>query len=478
LTSVNQDDVENWSPVMSRSISKSGSVAGRLVEPLEGRRLLSGTPVPVNDATEFQVNVQTAGPQEMSIGDRSVATDAQGNFVVAWHSINNGVSNLYARRYDAAGNALGGEIKVNTQSGVYSIPSYSVAMNAGGSFVVVWRHAYTVSKNTTSSDVHGQRFDPAGSPVGGEFVASSSANGHSYPTVGMADDGSFVVAWMRDSGSQKEGWNVYGQRFAASGAKVGAEFRVNDYLPGEQGHPSLATDGQGNFLLAWQSPNQDGSDLGVYAKRYNATGAATSGEFRVNVKTSGRQNEPSAALLPDGGFVAVWQDLVPGVLGSSNVRLRRFDASGVGSPEQVVNTHTAGDQDFPKVAADAQGNATVVWWDTSGEDGSGYGVFGQQYDSSGQPSGSELQLNSYTNNDQGACFVAAQPGGKFVAVWDSYGQDGDMDGVFARLFQPSPATTSAASTSTSNSLFSSTAIASTSPTDQKDQTSLAAELLA
>jgi len=459
---------------MGRNITKPESVAGRFIEPLERRALLSGTPVPVNGAPEFQVNVQTAGSQFPGFGDRSIATDAQGAFVVAWQSINNGVSNLYARRYDAAGNALGGEIKVNTQSGVPSIPEYSVAMNAGGSFVVVWRHAYTVSKNTSSSDVHGQRFDPSGSPVGGEFVASSSSNGHSYPTVGMADDDSFVVAWMRNSGSQKEGWNVYGQRFAAGGAKVGAEFRVNDYLPGEQGHPSLAMDGQGNFLLAWQSPNQDGSDYGVYARRYNTSGAAISGEFRVNVKTSGRQAEPSAALLPDGGFVAAWHDLVPGVSGSSDVRLRRFDASGVGSAEQVVNTHTAGDQEFPKVAADAQGNATVVWCDTSGQDGSDYGVFGQQYDASGQLSGSEFQLNSHSDGQQAGCFVAAQPEGKFVAVWESYGQDGDMEGVFARLFQPPVTTTN---TSTSNSLFSSTSIGGDSSTSLKDETSLAGQLL-
>jgi hypothetical protein len=457
----------------NNSVSRSRSTAARQIEALEGRRLLSNTPVPVNDAPEFQVNVQTAGSQTPTYGDRSVATDAQGNFVVTWLSDNNGVRNLYARRYDAAGNALGGEIKVNTQAGVYSIPGFSVAMNAGGSFAVVWHHSYAVSKNTTGYDIHGQRFDPSGNPVGGEFVASSSSNGHAYPAVGMADDGSFAVAWMRNSGSSKEGWNVYGQRFAASGAKVGAEFRANDYLPGDQGHPSLAMDGQGNFLLAWQSPNQDGSDYGVYAKRYAASGAALGGEFRVNEKTAGRQNEPSAALLPDGGFVVAWNDGTPGVSGSFDARLRRFDASGAGSPEQVVNTNTVGDQEFPKVAADAQGNTTVVWEDTSGLDGSGYGVFGRQYDPAGQPNGSEFRLNSHTSGDQAVCYVAAQPGGKFVAVWDGYGEDGDGDGVYARLFQPSPATTAG----TSDPLFSSTFISGTSSTTRQDSVLSNADLL-
>jgi len=459
---------------MGRTTSIPQSIARCSVEALEGRRLLSGTPVPVNGAPEFQVNQTTAGIQSPTLGDRTTASDAQGNFVVAWTGYG-GSTPLYARRYDAAGNAQGGEFAVSAQSGVYST-QFSVGMNGRGDWVAVWTRRYAISKNSYGYDVRAQRFDPSGNPVGGELTASSTTYAHNSPTVGVADDGSFVVAWARSSGSQKEGGNVYAQRFSAAGAKVGGEFRVNDYLPDEQAHPTLTVGGAGNFVVAWQSLNQDGSDYGIFAKRYNASGAAVGGEFPVNGKTAGRQNEPSAALLPDGGFVVAWNDGTPGVSGSWDVRLRRFDAAGAGAAEQIVNTNTAGDQEFPKVAADAQGNATVVWWDASGQDGSGYGVFGQQYDPAGQPGGSEFRLSSQTSGDQASCFVAAQPDGRFAAVWDSYGQDGDSDGVYARLFQPPP-TTSSTGTVTPTSIFSSTPINGATSSGDQDDTSLAVQLL-
>jgi hypothetical protein len=48
-------------------------------EALEDRRLLSAVP----DGPEFRVNTYTTNSQQAA----SIATDAAGNFVVAWHSI-------------------------------------------------------------------------------------------------------------------------------------------------------------------------------------------------------------------------------------------------------------------------------------------------------------------------------------------------------------------------------------------------------
>ncbi len=41
----------------------------------------------------------------------------------------------------------------------------------------------------------------------------------------------------------------------------------------------------GGFLVAWSSAGQDGSENGVYARRFDDTGAAQGGEFRVNSTT-------------------------------------------------------------------------------------------------------------------------------------------------------------------------------------------------
>lgn len=67
----------------------------------------------------------------------------------------------------------------------------------------------------------------------------------------------------------------------------------------------------------------------------------------------------------------------------------------VGS-EFHVNTYTTDDQYASSVAADAAGNFVVVW-QSFGQDGSGLGVFGQRYDSTGLPVGSEFQVNTATS---------------------------------------------------------------------------------
>ena len=103
------------------------------VESLEDRRLLSASA----DGPEFQVNTYTTSVQALP----SVAMDADGDFVVAWHSGNFGsgqdgsLYGIYAQRYNAAGVAQGSEFQVNTHTTErQAFPS--VAMDADGDFVV------------------------------------------------------------------------------------------------------------------------------------------------------------------------------------------------------------------------------------------------------------------------------------------------------------------------------------------------------
>lgn len=438
----------------SRRVQRTGRATPCVVETFERRVLMSGTPVPVGDASEFRVNVETAADQG-TYGDRTLATDASGNFVVAWKSNTTGAAGVYARRYDESGRPLGGEMRVGTGTGMYP----SVAMNAGGRFVVL---AQSLVRNKTVQVA--RLYDEAGG-----FVREVSCGALGSPKVGMAGDGSFVVAGQRAEGLY---FNVFAQRFTSTGEKLGAEFRVNDFTSGDQSVPSVAVDGQGNFLVAWQSRDQDGSEWGVYAKRYDALGRAESGEFRVNAGVDGSQLGPSAVLLPGGGFAVAWTDRPVGAVYSSSgdIRLRRSDGATF-QDERTVNSYTDGQQISPSLAVDASGNATVVWH-SQNLDGSGAGVYGQQYDPAGQPAGWEFRLNSHTDNEQAWASVAAQPNGRFVAAWTSTGQDNTdgSQGVYARLFQP-PASLTAPS-------FSATAITDASAEEEQVGTSSVVDLIA
>jgi hypothetical protein len=159
-------------------------------------------------------------------------------------------------------------------------------------------------------------------------------------------------------------------------------------------------------------------------------------EFQANTYTTSLQLNPSAAMDARGAFVIVWQS--QGQDGdNTGVFGQRFDAAGTPQgPEFQVNTETRLTQQTPAVAADAEGRFVVVWRSRD-QDGDIYGIFGQRYDVAGAPAGSEFQINSYTTGSQLQPAVTAAAGGNFVVVWagnlggdyEIFGQRYDAAGV-------------------------------------------------
>jgi hypothetical protein len=242
--------------------------------------------------------------------------------------------------------------------------------------------------------------------------------------------GNFVVVWA-DAAQDGSLTGIFGQRFNAAGSPQGSEFRINTFTFSFQASPSVAANPDGSFVVVWQSSGQDGPNSGVFGKRFNASGAAVGGEFRINSYTTGDQFTPSVAADPGGNFVVVWESA--GQDGSSNgVFGQRFNAAAVAvGGEFRVNTYTTGAQNRARVTSDEHGNFAVVWASYS-QDGGGYGVFGQRFNFAGVPQGGEFRVNSFTNYSQYAPAVAADPDGDFVVVWESFFQDGDVSGIMGQ----------------------------------------------
>jgi hypothetical protein len=107
---------------------------------------------------------------------------------------------------------------------------------------------------------------------------------------------------------------VFGQRYASSGAPLGAEFRVNTFTTSYQQLPDVVTDAAGNFVVAWAS-YQDGSTYGIFGQRYDSAGAPLGTEFRVNTFTANGQTRPAVAADPLGNFVVTWDSQLQDGLG-------------------------------------------------------------------------------------------------------------------------------------------------------------------
>jgi hypothetical protein len=324
---------------------------------------------------------------------------------------------------------IGPEFQVNTYTtGGQTAPSVSADPEAR--FVVVWM---SNGQDGSGFGAFGQRYFINGIPQGPEFRVNTYTTGDQFePSAAMTGGGNFVVAWTSTQGG------IFGQRFFSGGAPAGPEFLVNTYTGATQYQPAAATDIFGNFVVVWTSAGQDGSGAGVFGQRYAAgTGAPIGPEFRVNTYTTGEQYRPTAAFAWSGEFVVVWQN---GTLGGGNgtgVLAQRYAASGAPlGPEFQVETYTTSFQVFPSVAVDASGDFVVVWM-SGGQDGSGAGVFGQRYSSTGEPVGPEFRANTYTTGLQGAPAVTADGSGNFAVVWPSVAQDVPDTGVYGQRFASS-----------------------------------------
>ncbi len=224
-----------------------------------------------------------------------------------------------------------------------------------------------------------------------ETVAISPSAAATAPTVASLAGDRFVAVWQEAGGT-----NFKGQVLTAAGAEVGSEFLID--LTGLNGSRPLVTGfGDGSFVIAGP---------GGVAQAYDASGAKMGAEFRVNDgNTSGMfavtRVLKTLTALPDGGFIAVSENSVTnGNVNSTdpaNLTFKIFDRNGNARGSTFgVETDSSGSQSNPSVAATSDGFA--VTWD-SGEGffgrapGSGYGILGQLFDLSGNRIGGKFLVN-------------------------------------------------------------------------------------
>ena len=173
-------------------------------------------------------------------------------------------------------------------------------MDATGNFVVVW-----VSDPDGNSDIRVRRFDAAGNPIAdGVQVNSFTPGAQRFPSVDMNPSGAFVVTWDSDS-QDGLGYGVFAMQFDATGVAVAKEFQVNSYVTVNQTFPSVGLDDQGNFVIAWES-DHDGDVLGIFARRFDSAGLGQATEFQVNAVTALRQSGADVDLDAEGDFGVVW----------------------------------------------------------------------------------------------------------------------------------------------------------------------------
>jgi hypothetical protein len=396
---------------------------------------------PVARGGEFQLNVYTTGDQLRP----RVGMDEAGNFVVVWRGgfdQDGSHFGLTMRRFDASGFPRSAESPVATYTtGPQTFAD--IAMNPAGDFVVVWQRI----SSTGSYGVFARRFDATAQPTGDEFQVSpvNTAN-HQRARVALDGNGGFTIVW--DSRFTNGSAEILARRYDQAGTALGAEFQVNTHTTGDQMYPDVAADASGRYTVVWRTDFHPGDVWnGVVRRRYEADGTPAGVESLVNTYTTDHQLSASIAVNGAGASVAAWEDrpVSPGGDGQDGSRTgvyaARFDTTGAAAGGNfLVPSYTTALQSAPAVLVHETGDFVVAW--EGGAAGQYRAMSLRGFDATGMPAGDQLLVNTSTTATlRSRVSVAHHTAGGFVVVWDageasSFTPDGSGAGIFARRFLP------------------------------------------
>ncbi|MBN1394651.1 MAG: trypsin-like serine protease, partial [Pirellulales bacterium] len=384
----------------------------------------------------------------------AVAVDDDGDYVVVWTSYFDGAGDIDAQRFNQDGQPLGSEFSVCSYvEGIQYHPA--VAMDGYGDFVVVWAG----EGEDDLGGVYAAIFDKDGYIVVDDFLINQTTqNLQTMPSVAMDPDGDFVVTWT-SYGQDGDLDGIYARRFNVQGVALGDEFLVNTTTAHRQDYSDIAMDDAGNFVVVWRSDQQDGNSWGIYGQRFSATGAKLGGEFRVNTYTLDKQIDPAVAMDADGDFIVTWSSMGQDG-GGYGVYVRRYSSAGGAKTanEVRVNQTTLNWQVTPDVGMADNGDYVVTW--SSFQDKpdpnypiTDYGIYarmyyanGADYKVAGGQTLGEFRINGTVEGNQVTPAVGVSGGGQFTVAWagpelvynDVSGKfviGANMD-VFARVVNP------------------------------------------
>ena len=309
-----------------------------------------------------------------------------------------------------------------------------VAPDGAGGVFVVWRDSRTV----VNTDIYVQHIDADGNILllNEGMPVCTAANLQSTPLIVPDGAGGAIVAWQ-DFRSGSTG-DIYAQRidsfgfiqWTADGVKVCA---------GQTGLilKEMIPDGAGGAIIAWHD-RRDFTN-GVFAQRVGPTGTMMWTNNGVVVSSeSGHQQNPSLASDGAGGAIIAWEDARNGL---NDIYAQRIDGTGTAmwAANGIIVCDAADTQISPRVIGDGANGAIIAWSDQRNT--VMFGIFVQRLDGSGSPlwTANGLVISSVMN-DQIYCRIVPVGSDEAIIMWedgrnatdyDIYAQKIDLTGAAA-----------------------------------------------
>lgn len=344
----------------------------------------------------------------------SIAPDGAGGAIVAWTDRRSGDWDVYAQRISASGTVQWATDGVVLRAGPGHQGSPIIASDGAGGAVVTWW-----DDGGGYEAFYAQRISASGTTqwTASGVAVCTAASTRWEPKIISDGTGGAIVTWKDyRSGSN---YDIYAQRISAGGT---VQWTANGVAvcvaTGDQGWPTLASDGAGGAIVAWR--DYRGSSPDIYAQRITGGGEAQWTANGVAVCTATFvQWWPS--ILSDGaaGAIIAWEDERAG--GSYDIYAQRV--SGTGAAQWTANgvaiCTATGEQLRATIASDGAGGAIVAWLDLRG----GGAIYAQRISGAGAArwtdNGSALCASASYQNSYGFPILADGAGGAIVPWLDS-----------------------------------------------------------
>jgi hypothetical protein len=296
-------------------------------------------------------------------------SDGAGGAIVVWQDGRQGSGNydIYAQRVDGDGNLLWppAGLPVCTATNNQINPAI-VADGAGGAYI-----AWQDYRTARDYDIYLQHVDATGALVVGGWIANGlgicvATNTQVSPV--LASDGAnggVFVAWQ-DARSGTDN-HIFAEHVTRSGSLAtgwpvdGTPVCQAQY---SQYYPVVVGDGSGGAFFAWQD-YRTGTTNHIFAQHLTGAnvGLVTDG-IPISLAPNG-QFSPQVAFDGRSGAFVTWYDSRSG--STNDIYVQRMDTRGALNPGWDANglpvclaTNT---QQFPVVATDGAGAATLAWQD-------------------------------------------------------------------------------------------------------------------
>jgi hypothetical protein len=340
--------------------------------------------------------------------DPRIACSADGTAVAVWSQVTGSVDSAWSNRYVPG---VGWGIPTLLENTDSDVGAVRVAMDANGNAIAVWQQ-YDDGYSSPSS-IWASRFTPAAGWTAPVRIENSNLDSYD-PSIAMDGAGNAVVAWELNG-------VIWSNRYTFASNSWGTAGSIQSVAQSSDG-VVVAMNASGTAFAVWTQ--YDGtSSYRTWGNRYvPGSGWGTA----VQLQSSSLYSYGADVAVDAGGnAIATWNQ--DNGNGNANIWVNRYVAGTGWSGASVIQSGTL-DSFYARVAMNSTGRAVVVW---SQFDGITYRVWANRY-VPGTGWAGPTQLQSVSEYGYGPA-VAMDETGNAIAIWSQYNNSLSYQTWSARL---------------------------------------------